>query len=215
MRPRPKKLHLLRWLPRRMVTTIGPAADGALYLTFDDGPHPDYTPKVLDVLARHAVKATFFLVGTLVERHPELARRIVAEGHAVGNHSHSHPEFRQLALPAQLAEIDACDQALRKLVGAAPIPLRTPRGALPPALLWHLLHQGRPIIYWSYDTHDYRRRDSGELLRMLRAQPPAAGDILLMHDDGPASLDLIDALLPEWKARGLDPRALPAQLAFA
>lgn len=209
LRPRPRKLALLRWLPDRLVVCRAPATDRALYLTFDDGPHPDHTAPVLDALARHDAKATFFLIGDQARRYPALVRRIVAEGHTLGNHSHTHPEFRALPLARQLAEIEAADAVLRPYVGDADIPFRTPRGALPLRLVAHLAARGRPIVYWSYDSLDYRRPDPGVLVAMLAGQPPVAGDIVLMHDDGPAAETLLDTLLPEWRGRGFALRALP------
>lgn len=209
LRPRPRSLRLLRWLPQQLLVSRASGADGAIYLTFDDGPHPEHTAPLLDVLDRHQAKATFFLIGELARRRPDLVRRIAAEGHAIGNHSQTHPEFRSLGLAAQLAEFDAAERTLRDIVGPIPIPLRTPRGALPPRLVARLAAQGRPIVFWSYDSLDYRRGDSADVLAMMREQPPRAGDIVLMHDDGPTAGVVLDALLPEWRAAGLVARALP------
>jgi peptidoglycan/xylan/chitin deacetylase (PgdA/CDA1 family) len=210
LRPRPRKLALLRWLPSTLVVSSADAGTGAVFLTFDDGPHPVHTPPVLDALARHGAQATFFLIGDLAQRHPDLVRRIAAEGHGIGNHSHTHPEFRGLPLARQMEEIERADAALRGIVGAREIPFRTPRGALPPRLVSHLAARGRPIVYWSYDTLDYRRPDPAQLIDMLRAQPPRAGDIVLMHDDGPAAGAILDAVLPQWRGAGLAVRGLPA-----
>jgi peptidoglycan/xylan/chitin deacetylase (PgdA/CDA1 family) len=210
LRPRPRMLALLRWLPSSLVVSTAASDGGAVYLTFDDGPHPEHTPRVLDALERHHAHATFFLIGDMAARHPDLVRRIAAAGHAIGNHSHTHPEFRRLPLPRQLDEIARADAALHAILGDRPIPFRTPRGALPPRLVTHLAARGRPIVYWSYDTLDYRRPDPAVLVDMLRGEPPRAGDIVLMHDDGPASVALLDAVLPEWQAAGLVLRALPA-----
>lgn len=215
LHPRPRKLRLLRWLPRQLIISGASAADGSLYLTFDDGPHPEHTAPLLDVLGRHAAQATFFLIGEQARRQPELVRRIAAEGHAIGNHSNTHPEFRALDLATQLAEFDGAERTLRGIVGDRPIPLRTPRGALPPRLVATLAAQGRPIVFWSYDSLDYRRDDPATVLSMMRAQPPRAGDIVLMHDDGPAAGLVLDVLLPEWRAAGLVPRALPTQTGLA
>jgi peptidoglycan/xylan/chitin deacetylase (PgdA/CDA1 family) len=210
--PRPKKLALLRWLPQRLIASVGPAARGALYLTFDDGPHPEFTPQVLDALARHQAKASFFLIGDQAERFPDLVRRIAAEGHVIGNHSYSHPEFRRMDLVAQLDEIAAADRALTAVDGKALHPIRTPRGALPPRLALHLARRGRPIVFWSYDTFDYRREDAEPLLTMIRQTPPCPGDIVLMHDDGPVAAQLINALVPEWRAAGMSLLALPPEV---
>jgi peptidoglycan/xylan/chitin deacetylase (PgdA/CDA1 family) len=208
-RPRPRKLRLLRWLPRQLLVSRASGTDGAIYLTFDDGPHPEHTAALLDVLDRHKARATFFLIGELARRQPDLVRRIAAEGHAIGNHSQTHPEFRALDLAAQLAEFDAAERTLRDIIGDVPVPLRTPRGALPPRLVARLAAQGRPIVFWSYDSLDYRRGEPTAVLAMMRQQPPRAGDIVLMHDDGPAAAQVLDVLLPEWRAAGLVARALP------
>ena len=81
MGPRPRKLQLLRWIPRGIVKSRGSARDAAIYLTFDDGPHPEHTPRVLDLLARHGARGSFFVIGDKVRANPDLARRIAAEGH--------------------------------------------------------------------------------------------------------------------------------------
>jgi peptidoglycan/xylan/chitin deacetylase (PgdA/CDA1 family) len=90
MNLKPRKQKLLRLLPNTLVQTHGSSHGGARYLTFDDGPEPEYTPRLLDLLAKHRVHASFFLIGQKVEQHPALVERIVAEGHMIGNHSYSH-----------------------------------------------------------------------------------------------------------------------------
>lgn len=210
MGPRPRKLQLLRWIPRGIVKSRGSARDAAIYLTFDDGPHPEHTPRVLDLLARHGARGSFFVIGDKVRANPDLARRIAAEGHLLGNHSNTHPEFRALDLAQQLRELELADQALAAVGGGSEPLVRTPRGVLPPRLVLELARRGRPIVYWSYDTMDYRRGPPAEVIDRLRREPPQPGDILLMHDDGPAVIGILEAMLPEWTARGLLLRTLPA-----
>jgi len=202
-------LQVLHWVPDAIVTTRGPTRGDAIYLTFDDGPHPEHTPRVLDILARHGAKGSFFVIGDKVRANPALARRIAAEGHTIGNHSNTHPEFRALGLAQQLRELELADHQLAQIDGNANPLVRTPRGALPPRLVLELARRGRPIVYWSYDTMDYRRGPAAEVIGMLRDEPPGPGDILLMHDDGPAVVEVLDTLLPEWIERGYALRALP------
>ncbi len=209
MGPRPRKLQLLRWIPGAIVKSRASARDAAIYLTFDDGPHPEHTPRVLDLLARHGAKGSFFVIGDKVRANPDLARRITAEGHLIGNHSNTHPEFRALGLAQQLRELALADQALAEVGGGREPLVRTPRGVLPARLVLELARRGRPIVYWSYDTMDYRRGPPAEVIERLRDEPPQPGDILLLHDDGPAVIDILEAMLPEWTARGLLMRALP------
>ena len=100
--PRSRKSRMLGMLPSRLVVTRLPANGRRLFLTFDDGPDPEHTPQVLDILRRHGATASFFLVGELVDHHPGVVRRIVAEGHRIGNHSWSHPLMTTLPLARQI-----------------------------------------------------------------------------------------------------------------
>ena len=193
--------HLLSLMPPSLVMARGSA--DALYLTFDDGPHPEYTPPLLDVLARHDAKATFFVIGNQIAEHIPLLQRILAEGHALGNHSYSHPRFGELTLAAQVEEIERTDALLADLTGQPRALFRPPRGEVSLGLLWHFARRRRRIAHWSRDSGDYQGGDGAPLLADLRSSPPVAGDILLMHDDGNTSLQLMQALLPEWHQRGL------------
>ena len=209
IQPRSRKGRLLGLLPARWVTTRVRTREKVLYLSFDDGPHPEFTPPVLDLLAAHGATATFFLIGARIGEYPELTRRIVAEGHALGNHSWSHPRMVDLALEAQLEEIARTDQALSAYSGRGRHPFRPPCGALPANLLLHFARTGRTIAFWSYDSHDYELLPVPELLPQIEADPPRPGDTILMHDDTAATVDLLARLLPQWRALGFDVRAMP------
>lgn len=208
MNPRPKKLQVLRWLPNRWVLTRGSRRRRVLHLSFDDGPHPEHTPRLLDLLARFRARATFFLIGEQVERHPELVRRIVAEGHVIGNHSWSHPQFDRLPLSRQRIEIARCDALLARYDGVARHDFRPPRGVMPWPMVLDCIVRGRRIAYWSYDSLDYSRQPLETLLAVARAHPPQPGEILLMHDDSALSLELLEALLPGWIEDGFAFEAL-------
>lgn len=210
MNPRPRRLKLLRFLPNGWLATSGPAKAGrSLYLTFDDGPHPGFTPALLDLLAEHGAKASFFLVGREVEKHDALARRISAEGHTLGNHSYSHPLFESLTLDQQMDEIARTEHLLQGIDGLSRHAFRPPRGVLTLPMLARLVGRRHRIDYWSYDSLDYSRRPVPELLETIRRHPPRDGDIILMHDDSEHSLLLLRELLPAWKAQGFELRALP------
>jgi peptidoglycan-N-acetylglucosamine deacetylase len=211
MNPRPRRLNVLRWLPDAWVQTAGPRAQKGLYLTFDDGPHPEHTPPLLDLLARHGAKATFFLIGEQIGRHSALARRIVEEGHTLGNHSFTHPQFETLPLDAQFDEIERTDQALASVSGRRKHGFRPPRGVLPLPLILRFIRQRRRIAYWSYDSLDYSRRPAPELVDIIRRHPVRAGDIVLMHDDSTISLEMLESLIPAWKAEGFSLLALPQE----
>lgn len=208
MSPRPRRLKVLRWIPNGWLTTVGPTVERSLYLTFDDGPHPEHTGPLLDLLAEHNAKASFFLIGQQIERHPELARRIADEGHTLGNHSYSHPRFETLSLDEQFAEIDRTDALLASIDGQARHGFRPPRGVLTLPMLARCIRQGRKILYWSYDSLDYSRRPVPELLQAIDGSPVRAGEIILMHDDSDHSLKLLAQLIPRWKDEGFVLKAL-------
>lgn len=210
MNPRPKRLKVLRWIPDGLVNTSGSGASPSLYLTFDDGPHPEHTPPLLDLLDAYQAKATFYLIGNQAEMYPDLVRRIANAGHRLGNHSYTHPEFEKLPLAAQLREIERTDALLKVADGHDLHPFRTPRGVLPPRLLWHFMRHGRSVSYWTYDSMDYSRRPVAELLESMRRHPVRPGDIVLMHDDSTIALEMLQILLPAWKSQGLDLPVLPA-----
>lgn len=207
----PSKKRLLQWLPDRLVLTHGPRDGGARYLTFDDGPHPEHTPHLLDLLAAHGAHATFFVIGIHAERFPQVTKRIVAEGHALGNHSWSHPEFHKLGLDEQLAEIERGDRALQAFDGRERHRFRSPRGVLSARLLMALARQRRAATHWSRDSLDYRGLPAAEIAARLQRDPPAAGDIILMHDDSACAADALEILLPQWCAAGHTFAALPEQ----
>lgn len=211
MSARSNKLKALQCLPTRwMLTRFRDASMGRnLYLTFDDGPNPEYTPPLLDLLDGHDAKASFFLIGDQAERHPGLARRIAEAGHTLGNHSYSHPQFERLSLSDQFEEIRRTDRLLSSIDGRSRHMFRPPRGVLPLSMVVRCFRERRRICMWSYNTCDYSREPMDQLLPFIRRNPVRSGDILLMHDDAGLALDLLRVLLPEWKQQGFQFRALP------
>jgi peptidoglycan-N-acetylglucosamine deacetylase len=202
MNPHPRKLQVLRWFPTRWVLTRGVRQRRVLHLTFDDGPHPEHTPALLDLLAAHRARATFFLIGQNAERNPDVVERIVREGHALGNHSWSHPQFDRLDLPAQREEIERTDRMLTGFDGLARHDFRPPRGVMPRPMVLDCIRRGRRIAYWSYDSLDYSQQPAAALIASARKHPPRAGEVLLMHDDSGLSLQVLQAMLPVWAADG-------------
>lgn len=191
--------------------TTAPAADRALYLTFDDGPDPDYTPRLLDLLAANDAHASFFLLGEEAERHPRIVERMVAGGHLLGNHSWNHPNFTRIDWREQLGQIEATDRMLERFDGRREHLFRPPSGHFTPSMVARFALRGRAIAYWSYDSLDYQRKPADALVEGLRAEPPRVGDIVLMHDDSEATLQALERMLPEWRAAGFALRALPQE----
>ena len=124
-------------------------------LTFDDGPHPILTERILKILAQYGVSATFFMVGENVINYPEAAKQVILAGHEVGNHTFTHPHIANLNEKAIFDEIGKCEDALEELCEYRPHILRTPQGALTPSLERCLLDDDYILVLWSLDTRDW------------------------------------------------------------
>ncbi|HZO11769.1 MAG TPA: polysaccharide deacetylase family protein [Polyangiaceae bacterium] len=175
------KRSMMRTLPPWAFLARGPEDSGAVCLTFDDGPHPEHTPALLDVLAREHVPATFFVVGARARAHPNLVRRMAAEGHTVGHHSYSHgdPETTNARiLAAEAAETSAL---LADILSEPPRLFRPPHGKLTVAKLVRLWARGQSIVLWNVDPRDYLH----PIVDFFSAQPLQSGDIVLLHDTHP------------------------------
>lgn len=177
-------------------------SDPCVYLTFDDGPHPDFTPPILDLLKANGVKATFFLIGNEARKYPDIVRRIVTEGHAIGNHSMTHP--RMLGIPArdQLADIASADEVLAAFNGRARQIFRPPNGRATWAIIAHCVRERQPMILWSIDSLDFQLRPE-QVVARLQEHPIRHGDILLFHDDGECAGKALEQLLPVWRNTGM------------
>ncbi len=183
---------------------------GEVCISFDDGPHPDITPRVLDILDRHGAKATFFCVGERVAAHPQVAREIARRGHTVESHSHRHaPAFALYGLRALRREVQAAQRVIAQATGREPLFFRAPAGFRSPVLDPVLATLGLRYASWTRRGFDTADRDAGRVLRRL-TRALAAGDILLLHDSVPTVLDVLPPLLAELERRGLRPVSLPS-----
>lgn len=155
---------------------------GRVWLSFDDGPHPDGTPAVLEALDRHGAKATFFLVGEQAERYPALCGEILAAGHAIALHGQRHRCQLRLT-PAQIGDdLDRGAATLGRLTGAAPTTYRPPYGIFSPAGLRAARRRGLQTLLWSRWGHDWRRRITPAAIAAEATENLGAGDVLLLHD---------------------------------
>lgn len=173
-----------------------------LALTFDDGPHPELTPKLLDILRQKGVRATFFVLGSNVAKYPEIARRIVAEGHEIANHSYSHPALTKLGSARLNDEVGGTCDIIQQVTGRRPASMRPPYGALNASVEHALLQNyGLNIVLWSVDPLDWKRPGASEVGRRLVAGA-RPGAILLAHDIHPGTIEAIPEVITQLKAQG-------------
>lgn len=150
-------------------------------LTFDDGPHPRYTPRVLDILKEYGVHATFFCVGTNVETYPAIVKRAVAEGHEIGNHTYNHYHVAKLDDMALYEDIAACGDAIARITGTHPKLFRPPEGVCSEAVKSYCASEGMAIVMWSVDTRDWAHTPVPDMYQNVRKNVKN-GSIILMHD---------------------------------
>ncbi len=171
-------------------------------MTFDDGPNPKLTPKLLDMLAARHIKATFFVIGQNAAAYPELVARIVREGHEIGNHSWSHPNLARMSDESVRLQLKRTDEAIQRAANIRPVLLRPPYGSITTRQKQWIHDQfGYEIIIWDVDPLDWRR--PGPMVvsnRILRETRP--GSIVLSHDIHPGTIEAMPATLDQLAAKG-------------
>ncbi|MEU9887726.1 polysaccharide deacetylase family protein [Sphaerisporangium sp. NPDC051011] len=213
-RPRPAKppsewtpSHLkARHQPVHSLIDLTPAAPGnAIALTIDDGPHPEWTPKMLDLLDEHDVRATFSLIGIQVKRYPRLAERIVQAGHQLCNHTMHHPiPFNRLPAKRITSEIVEAQERISDATGVAARFFRSPGGSWSRRVVHTADDHGMIPIDWNVDPRDWSRPGTRHITKSMLACRPGA--ILLCHDGGGDRSETLKALrtvIPRLKRRGL------------
>ncbi len=190
----------------------GPRDGRDVCLTFDDGPHPAHTPRVLDALARHGAPATFFLVGARAARHPELVRAIARAGHAIGQHSFWHRDPQRTSAVELADEIERTAALLASLTGDRPALFRPPHGKLTAGKLARVWRARHTAVLWNVDPRDFARPSAADALAFFRAAPPRPGDLVLLHDTHPRAAELVDGLAALILGQGLRFTAVPAWL---
>lgn len=162
------------------VTRSVPGAGDAVALTFDDGPDPRFTPQILDILEDHGARATFFVLGTHAERHPELIARMTAEGHEVAHHTHTHPHVDRIGARELAWEMDSCLETLRAQ-GVEPVWYRPPRKQLTEAQEVAARRRGLRVALWSRCLERAVFQTAEEAATVLAGETQP-GDIILAHD---------------------------------
>ncbi len=159
--------------------------DKIVALTFDDGPSPIWTPKILDELKKEEIKATFFMLGNHVERYPEVARRVLAEGHEIGNHTYDHHVLLCYTMDELEKEIKQAETAIRNATGRTTTYFRPPKAWLTGAEKQKIKDMGYKVVLWSLNSKDWVTFHDKQITSyILRHIQP--GDIILFHDSGGA-----------------------------
>lgn len=176
------------------VISNGKAKEGQkrVALTFDDGPDPKTTERVLHTLEKYDAKATFYMLGSRVEYYPEIAEKVKDAGHEIGNHSWNHPDLSKATHEKISSEIHDTASVIEEATGVKPASFRPPYGAFNEVVQQEL---DMPIALWDVDTLDWQHRNAQKMLEVIQEQIREDGSIILMHDIHPSTADGLDAVM--------------------
>jgi peptidoglycan-N-acetylglucosamine deacetylase len=171
-------------------------------MTFDDGPSATLTPKLLDLLAAHRIKATFFVIGQNVAEYPEIVARAAREGHEIGNHSWSHPNLGKMSDEGVRRQLRQADDAIKTATGKRPVLMRPPYGSITGReKRWIHDEFGYDIILWDVDPYDWKRPGPAAVRnRILNETRP--GSIVLAHDIHPGTIEAMPSTFDALEAKG-------------
>lgn len=169
-------------------------------LTFDDGPHPVYTKRLLDGLRARGIKASFFVIGENAQKYPELIEQMAEDGHLIGNHTYHHVQLNAMKDSQACAEVIAANTALEEITGETPLYLRPPFGE------WSRKKEcpaDMISVYWDVDPLDWKTRDASVVTKRI-LEETEDGDIILLHDVYETSVEAALAAADELSARGYE-----------
>lgn len=173
-------------------------------MTFDDGPHPELTPKLLDMLKARGIKATFYVVGQNVVEYPDIMKRMIAEGHEVGNHTWNHPSLTKLGAEGVRSQMDRTTDAIVKTTGVRPATMRPPYGATNASLNKRFDEQyDMKVIMWSIDPLDWKYRNASRVSSQI-IEKVHPGAIILAHDIHPSTVAAMPAVFDTLKGKGYE-----------
>lgn len=190
-------------LPRERWLTRGPDTATGIALTFDDGPHPEYTPRLLDELQKFQIRATFFVVGEAVERFPRLAKRIIADGHTLGGHTYTHSEPAETSARKLMNEVRRSLDLIEDLTLQRLSLFRPPKGKLSLAKTIGMWKLQQTIVLWNCDPRDYRADAVQGIQLWVQEYQPQRGDIVLLHDTHPHCIAAIEPIVQRVADHGL------------
>lgn len=192
---------------------VGDTSQKTLYLTFDAGFENGNTPAILDALKKHKVSATFFLVGNYINTSPELVKRMVAEGHTVGNHTMNHPDMSAIADKASFqTELQSLEEAYKQVTGQDMLKLyRPPQGKYSEANLQMAKDMGYATVFWSLAYVDWYVDDQPTAEAAMQKLLPRThnGAIILLHSTSATNAAILDDLLTAWEKEGYTFGSIP------
>ncbi len=191
--------------------TCNRGASRKLALTFDDGPNGKFTRELLEVLNRHGARATFFLIGRYVAQQPDVVREIVAAGHAIGNHTFTHPNLIFVSQGRLRREVEDCGKAIGEAVGKAPSLFRPPFGGRRPGSLPVVSSMGMAPIMWNVTGFDWNATSADQVERKVSSHI-RGGDVILLHDgshlrlgyDRSFTVTATERLITKYKEQGFE-----------
>ncbi|MBP1970522.1 peptidoglycan/xylan/chitin deacetylase (PgdA/CDA1 family) [Virgibacillus natechei] len=212
--PHPVSNEKLQRLYPDILVLRGTLEEDRVALTFDDGPDPRFTPEVLDVLEEYDVPATFFLVGSRVEEHPDLVNRIHEEGHAIGNHTYSHPNLpeEEEGIGRLQWEVRETEDAIADVIGFQPRHFRSPYGMLNEELVEALGEMNHTVVGWNVDSLDWKQISTEVIIDNVLSNT-GPGSIILMHDAGDSGFEdedlsstarALDEIISKLQADGIE-----------
>jgi peptidoglycan/xylan/chitin deacetylase (PgdA/CDA1 family) len=206
-----------QWFGR---TFIGPSRPSRqLALTFDDGPNDPYTARLLEVLAKHNVHATFFMIGSFVQQRPDIAREVVSAGHVIGNHTVTHPALTFKSAHEVREQLGGCERALTGAVGQHSNLFRPPFGARRPAVLRIARQMSLEPVMWNVTGYDWNA-PSVEHIEQKVTGKVGGGDVILLHDGGHRAFGTdrsytvmaTDRLITRYKSEGYEFVTIPEMM---
>lgn len=189
------KRQLALWAPRKFIFAVPTAPHSTIALTFDDGPHPVNTKRILEILRAHAVKATFFVSGDAAERYPHLLKAIHDDGHEIANHGYEHMRLSVVGYQRYAESVRKTSDIISDITGRRPTFFRPPYGELSFGIVRLILSHPVACVMWSTDSRDSFIKKPEDLIAYLKKQSFEQGDIILFHDDQLQTIEILDQFL--------------------
>ena len=196
------KSQVTRLIPKRFLMFEGNKRSQKIALTFDDGPDPQYTEKILKILERYKIKATFFFIGKNIEQHPFLVKRVFEEGHLIGGHGYSHKRASTISLHEFSEELKKNQASLYHIIGEGFQFFRPPYGDYNFGSLVACVFKKMTVTLWSVDSRDFERKGKQNIVQHVLKDDIGSGEIFLFHDDNDDTVGVLPEFIEYYQKRG-------------